>query len=71
MPLNVSGEVKVAGDRIQLGGMDVFESLLFLKCHQQDLHGRSTNIELGLYSGDQLLDTYKVNFLAHRNSVDE
>ena len=60
---NNLGEVKLIGELPTATQGDVVEGSLFIEMSLDQLKGRSTNLEIEVYSNDQILDVLKTNFL--------
>ncbi len=44
-----------------------FESIIIIKLNKQDLTGKSTDVEIGIFENGELLETYKTNFIGPIN----
>ncbi len=57
------GMVEVVGQEFVIKGNEVFEGVILIKLEKEYLEGKSTKIELGIYEGDILLESKKMNFI--------
>ncbi len=57
------GEIQFAGKNNTLEKDGKFENVIIIKLNKQVLTGKSTDIEIGIYENNELLETYKTNFI--------
>ncbi|MGY5847642.1 cytochrome c oxidase accessory protein CcoG [Salegentibacter sp. HM20] len=62
-----NGSIKpVKTSEIIVPGQDLHEGTLFIEIHAMELKNDREKLEIGIFSGDQLLETTKTNFLGPR-----
>lgn len=54
---------QVGGEHITLNSNEKYAGTFFIKIPQEDLPGTKTKIELGIFSGEEKVSDFKVNFL--------
>lgn len=65
--LNFDGTVKlVSGDHLEVPKQDLAEGTMFIEIDNSELSGDRNELEIGVYSGDQLIETTTANFLGPR-----
>lgn len=57
-----TGEITVAGKEVFIEASGGFEAILIIKVKTADLSGKSTDIEIGFFEGDVMLQSEKLNF---------
>jgi cytochrome c oxidase accessory protein FixG len=62
-----SGTLQLATGQTKLKAQELLESILIVNLNRNSLTGKSTNVELGIYEGEELLGTYMTNFLGPIN----
>lgn len=60
---NIEGEIRLVGEGLVLKEKGVVESVLFIVLERDLLEGMKTNIEIGIYHGEERIETVKTNFL--------
>jgi cytochrome c oxidase accessory protein FixG len=68
MPLDIRvmngvGNVKMVGDSVVLKAKGTTEGVMFVEIPKDEVAGRSTDVVVGIYSGDELLKRVKTNFI--------
>jgi len=58
-----SGELQLTSGQTILKKQETLESVLIVELRFQDLTGKNTPIDLGIFEGETLLEVYKTNFL--------
>ena len=58
-----SGQLQLATGQTSLKKQGMLESVLIVNLNQKDLTGKSTNIEIGIFEGETLLEVYSTNFI--------
>ncbi|HAW51283.1 MAG TPA: cytochrome c oxidase accessory protein CcoG, partial [Flavobacteriales bacterium] len=62
--LNMKGEIIMIGSsELKLEPQGVIESVLFLQLNADDLKSMKTEIEVGVYSNNELIETVETNFM--------
>ncbi|MFC2170353.1 cytochrome c oxidase accessory protein CcoG [Calditrichota bacterium] len=57
------GEIKLVGGELELEQNDVLESAFFILLPKETLSKVKSRIQIGIYSGDELLETVETNFM--------
>lgn len=66
--LKPKGEVKMVGkNTIKISKEKMSQGTLFIEINQAFLEGDKTEIEIGIFNGEELIDTKKSNFLGPRS----
>jgi cytochrome c oxidase accessory protein FixG len=65
--ISPKGEIKRVGTLDQVNKQEVLEGAMFVVIDKRDLNGLKTNIQIGIYQGDELLETVKTNFMGAAN----
>lgn len=68
MPLEIrlishSGEIKMAGSKMVIKDQDMFQSTFILFISKEKLKSDKTKVEFGIYSNNELIETYKTTFV--------
>ncbi len=68
MPLEIrllshKGEIKMAGSKMEIKDQSMFESTFILYIPKEELKSDKTKIEFGIYSNNELIETYKNTFV--------
>jgi cytochrome c oxidase accessory protein FixG len=68
MPLEIKlishdGEIKMAGNSMSVKDQSMFESTFLLYISKENLSGDKTDVEFGIYSNNELIETYKTTFV--------
>lgn len=68
MPLEIrlishKGEIKMAGNSMNIKDQSRFESTFILLIPKSELSGDKTKVEFGIYSNNELIETYKTTFV--------
>ena len=58
-----SGYLQLATGQTALKKQGILESVLIVNLNQHDLAGGSTNIKIGIFEGETLLEVYSSNFI--------
>jgi cytochrome c oxidase accessory protein FixG len=58
-----TGSIRVAGQEIEPKGGATFEGVVIIQLNASQLTGKSTDIEIGIYEGNALLETENINFI--------
>jgi len=58
------GEISIAGDKVVLSPNGKLKEALIIKLKEPSLTGKETAIRIGLFQGEQLMETVTTNFLA-------
>jgi hypothetical protein len=62
--LNFDGEIIMIGNQdLNLEPQGVVESVLFLLLDANDLHSMKTEVEIGVFSNNELIETVETNFM--------
>jgi len=62
--LSHEGEIKMAGSLMEIEDQSMFESTFILYIHGDHLSGDKTAVEFGIYSNNELIETYKTSFVS-------
>ncbi len=66
--LSHSGEIiKVRNSELKLKSAAIAQGTVFIKINESDLESEKTNLKIGIYSDDRLLETTETNFLGPRS----
>jgi len=57
------GEIILAGTKMEIEDQDRFESTFILYLHDDLLTGDKTDVEFGIYSNDELIESYRSTFI--------
>ena len=57
------GEIIMAGTKMEIADQDRFESTFILYIHEDLLTGDLTEVEFGIYSNNELIESYKSSFI--------
>ena len=57
------GEVKLVGTARELGKAELIEGELFIILDKADVHGYTTELNVGIFSGDKLIDQVRTSFV--------
>ncbi|MDB4584083.1 cytochrome c oxidase accessory protein CcoG [Draconibacterium sp.] len=68
MPLEIKvisheGEIRMAGNNMTIKDQDMFESTFLLFLPKEQIISDKTEVEFGIYSNNELLETYKTTFV--------
>jgi len=68
MPLEIrilshKGEIKMAGNKMTINDQAMFESTFILYIPKEELKSDKTKVEFGIYSNNDLVETYKTTFV--------
>lgn len=58
-----SGEIKMAGSKMEVQDQSKFESTFVLFIPKEELKSDKTKVEFGIYSNNKLIETYKTTFV--------
>ena len=62
-----AGEIKKVGNLDMVNKQEVLEGAMFVILEKGDLDGVKTPIKVGIYDGEELLETVKTNFMGPAN----
>jgi hypothetical protein len=62
-----AGEIRKVGDLTMVNKQEVLEGAMFVILDKTQLDGVKTPIKVGIYKGDELLETAKTNFMGPAN----
>ncbi|MER2998284.1 cytochrome c oxidase accessory protein CcoG [Pontibacter populi] len=65
--LDKSGTIKVIGNELILPAQGIAEGVFFTEIANEDLTGMNSEIEIGVYHGDELITTTETKFLGPAN----
>ena len=57
------GEIKMAGSKMVIKDQSMFESTFILFIPKEQLKSDKTEVEFGIYSNNELIETYKTTFV--------
>jgi hypothetical protein len=60
---NLDGEIKMAGQDLVIAPEDIQKGVFLVELTPDQLQPYSTEIEIGVYSGEEKLETVETNFL--------
>lgn len=60
---NLDGEIKQVGEGLQVQKQGVAEGVLFIILDKAQLDGVKTEVEIGIYNGEERIETVKTNFM--------
>jgi cytochrome c oxidase accessory protein FixG len=58
------GEIRMAGNSMTIKDQDMFESTFLLFIPKEQIKSNKTEIEFGIYSNNELIETYKTTFVS-------
>ena len=58
-----TGEIKMAGSKMEISDQDRFESAFILYLDEGLLSSDKTEVEFGIYSNNELIESYKTTFI--------
>jgi hypothetical protein len=61
--LSHTGDIKVIGDKIVVPGQSIGESVFFIILDKSQVSSERMEIEIGIYSGDKLIDKTRATFV--------
>ena len=61
--LSHNGEIKMAGSKMDIKDQSMFESTFILFIPKEQLKSDKTEVEFGIYSNNELIETYKTTFV--------
>lgn len=61
------GQIQMIGDLTHIESQGVFEGAMFVILEKEMLDGVKTNIKIGVYDDDKLIETVKTNFMGPAN----
>jgi cytochrome c oxidase accessory protein FixG len=66
------GELSMVGNQLDVPGQDLAQTSVLIKLPRNEITGANTKLKIGVYSGDELLETLKTVFVGPRNlNVDQ
>ncbi|WP_162426464.1 cytochrome c oxidase accessory protein CcoG [Pontibacter pudoricolor] len=65
--LDKDGSIKVVGNELVLPAQGIAEGVFFTEIAKEDLTGMNSEIEIGVYHGDELITTTETKFLGPAN----
>ena len=74
MPLEIrlishKGEIKMAGSTMDIKDQAMFESTFILFIQTEHLKSDKTEVEFGIYSNNELIETYKTSFVSPQETM--
>lgn len=57
------GEITMAGSKMEIADQDRFESTFILYISEELLTDDNTEVEFGIYSNNELIESYKTSFI--------
>jgi cytochrome c oxidase accessory protein FixG len=66
---NVPGELSTVGGELLLPKQDLLKTSVLVKLPRNSLQGANTPLVIGVYSGDELIETVKTAFVGPRNAT--
>ncbi len=61
--ISPEGEVQLAGSNMQIKKQEIIQGAFLIKLANDQLSGRNTRVEIGIYNGDDLLETIQTSFV--------
>ena len=61
------GRIQMIGDLTHIESQGVFEGAMFIILDREVLEGVKTNVKIGVYDDDKLIETVKTNFMGPAN----
>jgi cytochrome c oxidase accessory protein FixG len=61
------GELSMIGNQLNLPGQDLAKTSVLIKLPRNEITGANTKVKVGVYNGDELLETVKTVFVGPRN----
>ena len=61
--LSHEGEIKMAGSKMEIKDQAMFQSTFILFIPKEFLKSDNTKVEFGIYSNNELIETYKTTFV--------
>ena len=61
--ISPSGEIKMAGGKMEIKDQAMFESTFILYLHRDDISSDRMEVEFGIYSNNEIIETYKASFV--------
>ncbi|MCC9137368.1 cytochrome c oxidase accessory protein CcoG [Pontibacter silvestris] len=65
--LEKQGNITVVGNELKLPAQGIVEGVFFMEIPKSQLSGMNSKVEIGVYSGDELITTQKTKFLGPAN----
>jgi hypothetical protein len=62
--LSHKGEIKMAGSSMDIKDQAMFESTFLLFIPKDELKSDKTEVEFGIFSNNELIETYKTTFVS-------
>jgi len=62
--LSHEGEIKMAGNLMEIEDQSMFEATFILYIHSDLLRSDKSEVEFGIYSNNELIETYKTSFVS-------
>ena len=62
--LSHEGEIKMAGNLMEIEDQSMFEATFILYIQSDLLSSDKTEVEFGIYSNNELIETYKTSFVS-------
>jgi hypothetical protein len=62
-----NGIIQVAGQEIVIPAGETFEGVVIIQLDNSQLTGKSTDIEIGIYENNNLLESENINFIGPAN----
>ena len=61
--MSPEGEIKMAGDKMEINDQAMFESTFILYLHRDQINSDRMKVEFGIYSNNELIETCKASFV--------
>lgn len=61
--IDQKGEIQLAGKEIKLEDQSLYESVLVLAIDKKDINSEKTDIKIGIFERDNLIETYNITFI--------
>ena len=61
--ISTSGKIKMAGGKMEIKDQAMFESTFILYLHRDQISSDRMEVEFGIYSNNEIIETYKASFV--------
>lgn len=61
--IDQKGEIQLAGKEIKLEDQSLYESVIVLAIDKKDINSEKTDIKIGIFERDNLIETYNITFI--------
>ncbi len=61
--ISPEGEIKMAGGKMEINDQAMYESTFILYLHRDQITSDRMEVEFGIYSNNEIIETYKVSFV--------